>query len=201
MDKLKVKELRLKHNLTQEALAEKSFLNVRTIQRMESGKEVNLSSLNSVANVFGISVNSLFNYVDDENQDVQIMEFSKKQIKQSKQRSTFANCMLTSIFAIDFLILSILGIWVDKQNNNNQDIYGVLWIFLLLIITAISIYIYRINFMNYLDKKYPLASVNNQQNSFKKREPINNGWDFLARYWWLIFPIGGFIQGIIHSFY
>ncbi|WP_413627800.1 helix-turn-helix domain-containing protein [Fructilactobacillus vespulae] len=201
MNKLKVKELRLENNLTQEALAEKSFLNVRTIQRMESGNEVNLSSLNSVANVFGVSVNSLFNYVDDEDQDLKIMEFSKKQMKQISKKSTVANCMLISIFAFDFLILSILGIWVNKQNGSFQDIYGTLWVFLFFIVTAISVYLYRISFMNYLDKKYPLASGNFHKNSFKKREPINNGWEFIARYWWLIFPIGGFIQAFIHGFH
>lgn len=31
-----------------------------------------------------------------------------------------------------------------------------------------------------------------------KHRPINNGWEFLARYWWLFFAIGAFIYGLLN---
>ena len=30
-----------------------------------------------------------------------------------------------------------------------------------------------------------------------KNEPVKNGWDFMARYWWIVFPIGGFLSWLI----
>ncbi|EEW54344.1 helix-turn-helix domain-containing protein [Limosilactobacillus antri] len=38
-----------------------------------------------------------------------------------------------------------------------------------------------------------------QENHWRYRE-INNGWEFLARYWWLIPALGGVICGIIGTF-
>ncbi|EEI71039.1 DNA-binding helix-turn-helix protein [Lentilactobacillus hilgardii ATCC 27305] len=34
---------------------------------------------------------------------------------------------------------------------------------------------------------------------YKRRYGQMNFWDFLARFWWLIFPIGGFIMAIIET--
>ena len=44
-----LKELRISHHLSQEQLAQMSGLNVRTIQRIESGKNASLESLKCLA--------------------------------------------------------------------------------------------------------------------------------------------------------
>lgn len=35
------------------------------------------------------------------------------------------------------------------------------------------------------------------KNKYVRRYGQMNFWDFLAKYWWMIFPIGGFIMGFI----
>ena len=35
--------------------------------------------------------------------------------------------------------------------------------------------------------------------SDKKNEPIQNGWEFMARYWWIILPIGEFLSWFISA--
>jgi len=54
-----LKELRQKQMLSQELLAEKSGLSLRTIQRVESGHRVSYASLRSLAVTFDINVDKL----------------------------------------------------------------------------------------------------------------------------------------------
>ena len=49
MNKSKVAEIRKQKSLTQENLAEKAYVTVRTIQRMEAGEEVSSETLKSVS--------------------------------------------------------------------------------------------------------------------------------------------------------
>ncbi|WP_203161436.1 helix-turn-helix domain-containing protein, partial [Staphylococcus epidermidis] len=49
MNKSKIAEIRKQKSLTQENLAEKSYVTVRTIQRMEAGEEVSSETLKSVS--------------------------------------------------------------------------------------------------------------------------------------------------------
>ena len=46
----------------------------------------------------------------------------------------------------------------------------------------------KINFANIFDPN---------KNKYVRRYGQMNFWDFLAKYWWMIFPIGGFIMGFI----
>jgi transcriptional regulator with XRE-family HTH domain len=54
-----LKQLRLSHHLSQEQLAQMSGLNVRTIQRIESGHSPSVESLKCLASVFEVDVNTL----------------------------------------------------------------------------------------------------------------------------------------------
>lgn len=56
----KIKQLRLSKNLSQEQLAEKAKVSVRTIQRMEAGDDASIETLNLVAGALGVSVKELF---------------------------------------------------------------------------------------------------------------------------------------------
>ena len=57
MNKSKVAEIRKQKSLTQENLAEKAYVTVRTIQRMEAGEEVSSETLKSVSNALDVTVN------------------------------------------------------------------------------------------------------------------------------------------------
>lgn len=54
-----VRRLREKRNWSQEQLATLSGLNVRTIQRIESGNKASLESLKSLASVFEVDISTL----------------------------------------------------------------------------------------------------------------------------------------------
>ncbi|WP_281559978.1 helix-turn-helix transcriptional regulator [Thalassomonas sp. RHCl1] len=54
-----LKELRISRHLSQEQLAQMSGLNVRTIQRIESGKNASLESLKCLASALNVEVSTL----------------------------------------------------------------------------------------------------------------------------------------------
>lgn len=54
-----VKKLRIKNKWSQEQLAEFSGLNVRTIQRVESGSKASIETLKCLASVFEIEIDKL----------------------------------------------------------------------------------------------------------------------------------------------
>ena len=54
-----VKKLRVKHNWSQEQLAELCGLSVRTIQRVESGNKASIETLKCLASVFEVDISKL----------------------------------------------------------------------------------------------------------------------------------------------
>lgn len=55
-----IKKLRIAKHLSQEQLAEKAKVSVRTIQRLEAGDDASISTLNLVAGALGVEVGELF---------------------------------------------------------------------------------------------------------------------------------------------
>ncbi|MBF2777752.1 helix-turn-helix domain-containing protein [Staphylococcus saprophyticus] len=86
MNKSLVSKIRKKQELTQESLAEKSFVTVRTIQRVEAGEEVSNETLRSISNALGVTVSELYESVDSVEKEIELMEYSKKQNRQFNQR-------------------------------------------------------------------------------------------------------------------
>ena len=86
MNKSKIAEIRKQKSLTQENLAEKSYVTVRTIQRMEAGEEVSSETLKSVSNALDVTVNELFESISSSDKEEEIMEISKEQQKQFNYR-------------------------------------------------------------------------------------------------------------------
>ena len=86
MNKSKIAEIRKQKSLTQENLAEKSYVTVRTIQRMEAGEEVSSETLKSVSNALDVTVNELFESISSSDKEKEIMEISKEQQKQFNYR-------------------------------------------------------------------------------------------------------------------
>lgn len=63
------KEYRINLKLTQEALADKSNLNTRTIQRIESGEEIpSLETLSKLVNALNVKDKDLVTYIKNFNQ-------------------------------------------------------------------------------------------------------------------------------------
>ena len=55
-------------------------MTVRTIQRVEAGKEVSNETLKSISNALGVTVSELFESVDSVEKEVELMEYSKTRI-------------------------------------------------------------------------------------------------------------------------
>ncbi len=202
MNKTNVSQLRKQHDWTQEMLAEHAYVTVRTIQRLEAGEEVNKDTLNAVATALNVNINDLFETIDDESTELKVRELSKNRTLQLNQRHTEYQTYKLLLIAFSFLVLSLFGFYISTATGNRQAILGIIWIFSILLCVALSKYFLKGYLSQKLDHKYPLtiglASVKDTSN--KHNEPINNGWQFLARYWWIVFPIAGVLTGLIHSF-
>ena len=81
-----IKQLRLAKHLSQEQLAEKSKVSVRTIQRLEAGEDASISTLNLVAGSFGVKVGDLFPTTDSDRQKVKIQSADEQLQYQLHQR-------------------------------------------------------------------------------------------------------------------
>ncbi|MBA9874585.1 XRE family transcriptional regulator [Ralstonia insidiosa] len=151
MNKSKVAEIRKQKSLTQENLAEKAYVTVRTIQRMEAGEEVSSETLKSVSNALDVTVNELFESISSSDKEEEIMEISKEQQKQFNYRKNemFTIKLITFSFIFEF---NPHVLFLSKK----------------------------------LDKKYPMTIGMESKRVNKREEPVKNGWDFMARYWWIL---------------
>lgn len=208
MDKTLVVKLRKEKGWTQETLAERAYVTVRTIQRLEAGQEVSEGTLKSVSNALSVTVNELFDYVDTAEREERLMEISKEQAIQLNKRRSEETTIKLILVGVVFLIMSLLGVYVGHLHGEWQSIMGIIWIFLLFISIGTAYYFVKVIMVTSLDRRYPLTAgiVQHQSNEKKVEEnqPITNVWEFIARFWWLIFPIGGFlswlIPSIVHAF-
>lgn len=139
----KIKELRNRNGFSQEELAEKTGLSLRTIQRIENGEtEPRGDSLKRIAGTFGVS--------PDEITDWQIME--------DKNVLTMLNLSQLSFIAFPLLgIIVPLTIWIIKKDKvKNVDSIGkailnfqiswTLLLFLYYLVFIINMYIRYIPF-------------------------------------------------------
>lgn len=55
-----IKNLRTQKHVSQEQLAEKARVSVRTIQRLEAGEDASIESLNLIAGALNVEVGDLF---------------------------------------------------------------------------------------------------------------------------------------------
>ncbi|MFR0496807.1 helix-turn-helix domain-containing protein, partial [Limosilactobacillus reuteri subsp. suis] len=81
-----IKQLRLAKHLSQEQLAEKSKVSVRTIQRLKAGEDASISTLNLVAGSLGVKVGDLFPTTDSDRQKVKIQSADEQLQYQLHQR-------------------------------------------------------------------------------------------------------------------
>ncbi|KRL26130.1 DNA-binding protein [Limosilactobacillus frumenti DSM 13145] len=99
----KIKQIRLAKHLSQEQLAEKSKVSVRTIQRLEAGEDASISTLNLVAGALGVEVGDLFPKTDSDQQQVKIQSADEQlqyQLHQRREEYSTFNKLYTSCFAL-----------------------------------------------------------------------------------------------------
>lgn len=183
MDKTLVAKLRKEKGWTQETLAERAYVTVRTVQRLEAGEEVSVDTLKSVSNALSVTVSDLFDYVGTSAKEEQLMELSKKQSIQSSKRKSEYTSVQFLLVGIIFLIMALLAVYIDNLYGELESIMVVFWIFLLFVGIGVGYYLLKVVMTGVLDRRYPLtAGFNHRHLQHENREPIANIWEFLARY-------------------
>ncbi len=100
-----IKELRLKKGLTQEELAEKTDISVRTIQRIENGEvDPRLYTLQSIASVLDIEYEELANHGKEDSDD-----------KKAMQKNIWLP--LLHLSGLLFLVFPPIIIWIWKKDE------------------------------------------------------------------------------------
>ena len=98
-----VKKLRDRNGWTQEQLAECCDLNVRTIQRVESGKKASLETLHSLASVFEVDISKLteeITVIDKEVENWKVLPWwFRANMFGIYRKHTVVWCELTMMFA------------------------------------------------------------------------------------------------------
>ncbi len=190
-------ELRKKRGWTQEVLAEKANITVRTIQRIENGTDVSLDTLASISNALLVPVSELFESIEEEAKEVEIMDMSKEQLIQLKYRQTITVSITLLVIAAILLVMSILGVEINElASDYNITLSWLAWVSLLLLIGLANYYL-GVKLNETLDQKYPLTKGIKLK---EKKERFENFWQFFSIYWWMIFPIFGFITWFISFF-
>lgn len=140
----KLKQIREQQNLTQEELAEKSGISVRTIQRIESGTEPKGHTLKALSKSLEISQNELLNF-ESENLD----ELPTEKIEQEElvdyPKIKFIN--LSSLFFVivppfNILVPLIISYVLKQKNQLTKQIISlqILWTILAPIIFMLGIF-------------------------------------------------------------
>lgn len=104
-----LKQLRVQKGWSQETLAEKSKISVRTIQRIENGKRANLETLKDIAYALDVEVNTL-------TQDNKLI------VTLNKEKKSFISSLI--YFAVVMLSLMVISV----TSTESED--WVWWIFL-----------------------------------------------------------------------
>ncbi|MBT9719514.1 helix-turn-helix domain-containing protein [Enterococcus durans] len=145
--------LRKSKGWTQETLAEKSNLSIRTIQRLESGEDSSLETLRLVSNALEVQINDLFSSSEKQSSEINFM--SKEQSIQLEKRK--AEKQVFNIKALIFYIfILLLAAFIDKLPEDTQVFLGILWIGLFFLGLYVIKY-YKAKWVLKMDEKYPLT--------------------------------------------
>ena len=158
MVETEVKKLRVAKHLSQEQLAEKAKVSVRTIQRLEAGDDASISTLNLVASALGVEVGELFPQTQSAQQKEKIQSADEQLQSQLYQRHEEYHTF-KSIYNTCFIVIMMIWgcLFPLIHNNAFSSIAGVLWLggWLLFGPLKKEIKIKRID--PKLDAKYPLT--------------------------------------------
>lgn len=188
MNKSLVAQIRKKQSLTQEHLAEKAYVTVRTIQRIEAGEEVSSETLRSVSNVLGVTVSELFESVDSTEKEGELMAYSREQQRQFNLRRYEVNAIRLVLWGLVFMVLAISFIYIDSDNSLIKAIRLIIWISLLFIAFGGMNYFVKVFISKKMDNKYPMTIGLLDEKKQQKENDPNLG-QLIKKICWLILPI------------
>lgn len=155
-DQILIASLRKTKGWTQEVLAEKSGISLRTIQRLESGQETSLDTLRLVAEALEVSISDLFKKDEDNTNKDEIERYSREvAVQMNRRKSDNELFKIGRVFFFIFIIF--LSFVISLMPKSIQGVAGITWVGILLTSFSIIKYI-RLSWWELkLDKKYPLT--------------------------------------------
>jgi transcriptional regulator with XRE-family HTH domain len=149
MNETRIVGLRLERGWTQEKLAVESGLGVRTVQRIEAGKDASLETISLIAESFGVPMRDLFVTIEDENLTSRVDSLDHRVAEQQAMRDS-AMGGWRWLFIGSGIILSVLGLLVPQIGS---VLFFAIWFGGFFIFAALR----RLVIDPHLDAKYPLS--------------------------------------------
>lgn len=156
-----IKKLRTKKGLSQGQLAEKANLSIRTIQRVESGNDVSISTLSLIAGALDVEVSELFDEEISSQQQEQLHSLdSQLQYQLHERRKDYS--MYSQIYSACYVALMIIcAVILNYLDNNDNDnlmlVVAGIWVIALAIMKPLKGWVVSNKINPKLDSKYPLT--------------------------------------------
>lgn len=150
-----IKNLRTQKHLSQEQLAEKARVSVRTIQRLEAGEDASIETLNLIAGALGVEVSDLFT---KENQQDDKVQEATDQLQYQLQRRREEYRLLKYAYDMIFIVVMMIATAYLGFAGNWSDLASILWACGWMLF-GISRRLVQLNIFDpHLDRKYPLTA-------------------------------------------
>jgi transcriptional regulator with XRE-family HTH domain len=159
MNETRIATLRLERGWTQEKLAVESGLGVRTIQRIEAGKDASLETISLIARSFGVPMRDLFVAIEDENLTSRVDSLENRVRDQQSKRDGTMGAWRWLFIGIG-IVVSVTCFAIPQIGFPLFTLY---WVGGFFIFMAVR----RLVLEPHLDVKYPLSRRRGQ------REPPN----------------------------
>jgi transcriptional regulator with XRE-family HTH domain len=150
MNETRIVGLRVERGWTQEKLALESGLGVRTIQRIEAGKDASLETISLIAKSFGVPVRDLFVTIEDENLTSRVDSLAQRVEDQQEKRDTAMGAWRW-LFIGAGVVLTVTCFFVAPQLG--ELLFVIYWFGGFFLFAALR----RLVIDPHLDVKYPLS--------------------------------------------
>jgi transcriptional regulator with XRE-family HTH domain len=150
MNETRIVGLRLERGWTQEKLALESGLGVRTIQRIEAGKDASLETISLIAKSFGVPMRDLFVTIEDENLTSRVDSLAQRVGDQQEKRDTAMGAWRW-LFIGAGVVLTVTCFFVAPQLG--ELLFVIYWFGGFFLFAALR----RLVIDPHLDAKYPLS--------------------------------------------
>lgn len=166
-----IKKLRQSQNLSQEMLAEKAQVSVRTIQRLEAGEEASVETLNLVAGALGVGIKDLYDVEKSSDYEEKIASADQKlQCQLGMRHNEYKN--FKQLYGTCYIILMLLwgALFGLVPGGVARSVMGVLWVGGWMIMGPLQKYIVLKKVSPKLDAKYPMTANRLDKNEIHKKE-------------------------------
>lgn len=157
MNATRIAELRRERGMTQEQLAEKSTVTTRTIQRLESGADVSLETLNLIANALDVQVRELFAEVGTTGLGKAVDELdARREVERSRRAEVTRGWRM--VYPALGVAVSILVTWLIVGVGANPYLWilvGGYWV-----LGGVALRLLKTLVLDpWLDRRYPLTAA------------------------------------------